>query len=106
MPPFEQHLFVCTNDRPDGHPRGCCHSKGSLEIRLAFKDAVTSRGLSLKVRANAAGCLDACERGVTVVVYPEAIWYEGVQLSDVDEIVDRHLIAGEPVERLRWAGPR
>ena len=53
------------------------------------------------MRANASGCLDACEFGVSVVVYPEQVWYGGVTTADVDEIVERHLIGGEVVERLR-----
>jgi len=52
------------------------------------------------VRVNKAGCLDQCARGVTCVVYPEAVWYGGVTLDDVDEIIERHLVGGEPVERL------
>ena len=53
------------------------------------------------MRANAAGCLDQCARGVTVVVYPEQVWYGGVTVGDVGEIIERHLFCGVPVERLR-----
>jgi (2Fe-2S) ferredoxin len=101
MPPFQRHLFVCTNVRPPGHPKGCCAEKGSEAVREAFKDQVAKRGLKGSVRANAAGCLDACEHGVSVVVYPENVWYGRVTLQDVDEIVEEHLVNGRPVERLR-----
>lgn len=101
MPPFERHIFVCCNERPAGHPRGCCAEKGSNEIRAALKEAIAARGLKGTVRANQAGCLDQCEHGVTVVVYPEGVWYGFVTLADVPEIVEQHLIAGRPVERLR-----
>jgi (2Fe-2S) ferredoxin len=57
-------------------------------------------GLTTQVRANAAGCLDACEHGITVLVYPEQIWYGGVTENDVDEIIQKHIIENKPVERL------
>ena len=100
LPKLERHVFVCTNQRPAGSPKGCCADKGSEEIRAAFKANIAERGLRSRIRANSAGCLDACEYGPAVVVYPEAVWYAGVTLADVDEIVQRHLIGGEVVERL------
>jgi (2Fe-2S) ferredoxin len=101
MPPFVRHLFVCENRRPEGHPKGCCAEKGSVELRQAFKTAIGESGLAGSVRANSAGCLDACEHGASVVVYPEAVWYGHVTIADVPEIVQSHLIEGRPVERLR-----
>ena len=101
MPGFETHLFVCTNRRAEGHPRGCCDEKGSYELLLRFKKALEDRGLKGRMRANKAGCLDHCETGATVVVYPEGVWYGGVTLDDVEEIVEEHLLQGRPVERLR-----
>ena len=98
---FKHHLFVCENARPAGDPRGCCSAKGSVELRQALKAELKKRGLKGVVRANAAGCLDACQYGPTVVVYPEEIWYGGVTAADVPEIVEKHLLNGEPVERLR-----
>jgi (2Fe-2S) ferredoxin len=103
MPGYERHIFVCTNVRPGGHPRGCCSEKGSVEVREALKLAVSKRGLKGRVRANIAGCLDYCEYGPTIVVYPEAVWYGGVRSEDVDEIVEKHLIGGQIVERLLLA---
>ena len=103
MASFARHLFICINQRPAGDPRGCCADKGSAEIAEAFKQRLHERGLKRVVRANKAGCLDQCARGVTVVVYPEGIWYGRVTLADVDEIIERHVIGGEPVERLRLA---
>lgn len=102
-PPFAKHIFVCTNRRPDGVPKGCCASKGSEDIRLAFKKELDARGIKGDIRANASGCLDACEKGVAVVVYPEGIWYGGVTLADVAVIVDEHVVGGRPVERLRMS---
>ena len=100
-PPYERHVFVCTNRRPDGHPKGCCALKGSEEIHVLFKAELARRGLKGQVRANSAGCLDACEYGVSVVVYPEGVWYGGVRPEDVQEIIEQHLVGGRPVERLR-----
>lgn len=100
MPPYERHLFVCTNRREDDNPKGCCASKGSEAVHARFKEELHRRGLKGRMRANAAGCLDACAFGVTVVVYPEGVWYRGVTTADVDAIIDEHLIGGRPVQRL------
>ena len=101
MPPFERHVFVCTNERAAGHPRGCCSAKESALIREALKARCRQEGLHARIRINKSGCLDQCEHGPTIVVYPEAVWYGFVTTEDVDEIVKSHLINGIPVERLR-----
>lgn len=101
MPPFQRHVFICTNRREPGNPKGCCAEKGSEAIRDAFKEKVAQSGLKGIVRANQAGCLDACAFGPSIVVYPENVWYGRVTLNDVDEIVQEHLVNGRPVERLR-----
>jgi len=100
MAKFQRHLFVCTNERTPEDPRGCCSARGSAEVASALKAAVHARGLKRIVRVNKAGCLDQCARGVTIVVYPEAVWYGGVTLADVDELVESHLVNGRPVKRL------
>lgn len=100
MKRFEKHIFVCENKRPDGHPRGCCLDKGSSEIRTQFKKRLKELGLNSDVRVNSAGCLDSCEFGPTVVVYPEQVWYGGVSLNDVEEIIQSHIVNNKPMERL------
>ncbi len=101
---LKAHVFVCTNERPAGHPRGCCKTKGSEALVAAFKEQLLKAGLKGEVRAQKAGCLDTCEYGPSVVVYPEGVWYGKVQLSDVAEIVESHLMHGRPVERLKIPG--
>jgi (2Fe-2S) ferredoxin len=101
---FERHLFVCVNARGSDNQRGCCASKGSEEIAKALKIKAYDLGLKGRIRVNKAGCLDACEEGVSAVVYPEGIWYRGVTLEDVDEIVERTLVKGEIIERLLSPG--
>src|SRR5438132_6177185 len=95
MPSFQRHVFVCINERPADHPKGCCKARGGIEVRDKLKAELTARGLSKTIRANNSGCLDQCERGVTVVVYPEQVWYGGVTVDDITEIVEQHLIGGK-----------
>ena len=100
MASFERHIFICINERTAEDPRGHCAAVGGVEVAKAMKISAYERGLKRVVRVNKAGCLDQCARGVTCVVYPENVWYGGVTVDDVDEIVERHLVGGEPVERL------
>lgn len=103
---YQCHVFVCENEREPGHPRGCCKHRGSEAITKALKEKAKQTGLSSpkaarRVRVNKSGCLDVCEHGPTLVIYPEGVWYGGVTLADVDEIFEEHLRNGRPVERLR-----
>ena len=100
MPSFQRHVFVCINERPADHPKGCCKAKGGIEVRDSLKQQLTALGISKVVRANNAGCLDQCEHGVSVVVYPEQVWYGGVTVDDIPELIEKHLVGGEVVERL------
>jgi (2Fe-2S) ferredoxin len=103
MPKFEHHIFICTNQRPPENPRGCCDPQGLGALQLCFKKELARRGLKATVRANKAGCLDQCEHGPTVVIYPEAVWYGGVGPEDVAEIVESLLLNQTPVKRLMLA---
>jgi (2Fe-2S) ferredoxin len=98
-PFYEAHVFCCTNERPAGHPRGCCKAKGSEKLRDYMKARAKEFGLS-RVRINTSGCLDRCELGPTMVIYPEGVWYHVETREDVDEVLQRHLIEGGRVERL------
>ena len=101
MAAFERHVFICTNERDETASRPSCHHEGAKKIKSAFKDAIKEAGLKHQVRANESGCLDQCEHGPVVVVYPDAVWYGFVKARDVEEIVQHHLVGGRPVERLR-----
>ena len=94
MPKFTYHIFVCCNQRPPGSPRGCCNPDGSDALRDLFKAELHKRKLGVLVRANYSGCLDQCECGPTVVIYPQAIWYGRVQLQDVARIIDETIVGG------------
>ncbi len=99
---YRHHVFFCTNQRDAGAERPSCAGCGSADLQAHAKARIQALGLSGpgKVRINKAGCLDRCEQGPVIVVYPEGTWYTAVDRSDIDEIVDRHLVAGEVVERL------
>lgn len=100
MPTFTHHIFICGNQRSPGHRRGCCNLDGSDSLRNAFKAEVKHRGLGPLVRANKAGCLDQCEHGPTVVIYPQGIFYGGVTLKDVPRIIEETVIAGRVIDEL------
>ena len=99
MPHRERYLFVCTNRRPDGHPKGSCGEKGADAVVLKLKAALKSRGIAESVRACSASCLDLCETGISIVQEPEHVAYGNVTLDDVDAIADA-ASRGEVVERL------
>lgn len=91
---FAAHLFVCCNRRPDGHARGSCAAKGSEKLRDYMKARAKELGLR-DLRVNSAGCLDRCELGPCLVIYPEGIWYKVETTADVDAVLQRHLGDGE-----------
>lgn len=95
----ERYVFVCTNQRPAGHPRGSCVDKASVEILQMLRDLQGEKGLvSFKVVAT--GCLEPCLAGPTIYVAPDDVWYGGVTFEDVERIIDEHLVGGTPVEFL------
>lgn len=101
MPSFDCHVFVCCNQREPGHARGCCDPDGSETLRNCFAAELKKRALPILVRANRAGCLDQCECGPTVVIYPQGIWYGRVRPEDVPRIIDETIVAGRVIEELR-----
>ena len=103
LPAFERHVFVCHNVRPADAPRRSCTADGKSDLHTRLSQLTKDAGLAGRVRINKSGCLDQCEHGPTVVVYPEAVWYGNVRPEDAEEIVAEHLVGGRPVERLRIA---
>ena len=95
---YETHFFVCTNVRAEGHRRGCCAARGSEQLRSRLKSLIAQHGLKGRVRANAAGCLDACESGPAMVEYPEGRWYGAVELKDIEAIFEAHTLGGPAVD--------
>jgi len=100
MPDFTHHIFICGNQRQPGHSRGCCDADGAGALRDSFKAEVKRRGLNPLVRANKAGCLNQCECGPVVVIYPQAIWYGNVTLADVPRIIDETIVGGRILDDL------
>ena len=96
---YRCHVFCCVNQREEGHPRGCCADKGSVELREYMKSKAREMGLK-RVRINSSGCLDRCELGPSVVVYPEGVWYRCETKEDVDEVLKTHIRDGGRVRRL------
>jgi (2Fe-2S) ferredoxin len=93
-------VFCCTNERPENHPRGSCAAKGSVKLRNYLKVRAKELGLG-DVRINSAGCLDRCEDGPVMVIYPEGVWYTYTSIDDIEAILSEHIQQGRPVERLR-----
>ncbi|MBC8338653.1 MAG: (2Fe-2S) ferredoxin domain-containing protein [Alphaproteobacteria bacterium] len=98
-PFYRRHVFFCVNEREDGHPRSCCLAKGSQELRDYMKAKAKEMGLK-RIRINSSGCLDRCEQGPSLVIYPEGVWYTCNTREDVEEVLEVHVQGGGRVERL------
>ena len=86
--PFATAIFVCTHKRPDGHPKPCCADRGSADLREELRAMVRERGLDAKIKVFASGCIGACERGPTVIRYPDGQLMMGVGREDLPGILD------------------
>ena len=99
---YKHHIFFCTNKREDGS--SCCQNHNAQAMRDYTKQRCKDlriAGAKGKVRVNTAGCLNRCEEGPVVVVYPEDVWYTYVDEEDIDEIIEQHLVNGRVVKRLQ-----
>ena len=100
---YRYHVFFCTNSRPPEAPRPSCGQCSSEPLRAYAKQRIAELNLSgpSRVRITQAGCMERCEQGPAVVIYPEGIWYRCSSVADVDAIIEEHLMKGRVVERLR-----
>jgi (2Fe-2S) ferredoxin len=101
MPKPQRHVFVCTQIRPPGHPRGCCNDRGGKDVVMQLFNELEQRQLVGTVNITETSCLGPCPLGPMMVVYPDAVWYNRVKEDDVAEIVEKHLVGGKPVDRLK-----
>jgi (2Fe-2S) ferredoxin len=99
-PFFDVHIFVCCNRRPDGHARGSCAARGSEALRDYMKARVKEAKIP-HARVNMAGCLDRCEDGPCIVIYPAGVWYRIESRQDVDAVIEQHLNGDRQAEALR-----
>ena len=100
MPRFRKHIFICNNVRSADNPKGCCSRAGSPALLDYIKKRVHELGLKGIVRVNKAGCLDACQYGPSMVVYPDEIWYAPRTTEDMEEILQEHIQNDRIVDRL------
>ncbi len=99
MEPFRYHVYACQQEKP-GTSLSCCSGRGSAQVLEALRKELAAQGLMNDVQVTTCGSLGMCERGPNMVVYPEGIWYSGVQVADVPELVREHFSNGRPLERL------
>jgi (2Fe-2S) ferredoxin len=103
---YNKHIFICVNQRAEGAHRKSCGESHGMEIVDAFKKKIKELDLPIKLRAQKAGCLDICDFGQTIVIYPEGVFYVGVELDDVNEIIHEHILNDRVVERLKLENVR
>ena len=97
---YSPHIFACTNTRPADHPRGSCGGAGAEALRQYMREKLKEAGLT-EARANVAGCLDQCENGPALVIYPEGVWYRAADKESIDRIIKEHLVGGKIVTDLQ-----
>ena len=96
---YQTHVFCCVNERALDHPRSCCAARGSVGLRDFMKSRAKELGIK-NIRINSAGCLERCELGPVMVIYPEGVWYHYTKKEDIEEILNSHILGGRWVQRL------
>lgn len=89
------HIFVCTQRRPDGHPRGSCGVKGAEALFNAFSMVLMQKNLNQRIALTSTGCFGPCQAGANVLIYPGALMYSWAEPEDAATIIE-HLLKGEP----------
>ena len=97
---FKKHIFICTNERDENSLRKSCGSCGGLDLRKDLVRMINDSGLKGKVRANKSGCLDVCEQGPAMVIYPSGFWYLGVNKKNIHTIFNESILQDKPVKEL------
>lgn len=97
---YKKHVFICENSRDESDTRGSCSQKGSPALREKFKAAISEKGLKGRIRINKAGCLGTCNQGISMVIYPDGIWYGKISEADIDEIIEKSLLDDQIIDRL------
>ncbi len=103
MEPFRLHVYACQQEKPGNAP--CCSARGSAAVLDALRKELAAQKLMGEVQVTTCGSIGMCERGPNLVVYPEGVWYSGVQVADVPELVREHFKNGRVVERLANRDP-
>ncbi|GGB94596.1 hypothetical protein GCM10011352_20830 [Marinobacterium zhoushanense] len=100
MPRPQAHVFVCSQQRPEGHPRGSCGAVGASIVAQTFSEEIAKRNLFQQFAVTATGCLGPCHLGANVLIYPGSHLYKAVKPADVSRIIEEHLLGGNPVTEL------
>jgi (2Fe-2S) ferredoxin len=95
---FDKHIFICTNEKAPG--KACCGEKNGMALVEKFREVLSEKGIKGSIRVQKSGCLDACKFGPALVIYPEGTYYKQVQLSDVERIVEEHILQQKIVSEL------
>ena len=101
MPGHEKHIFICANQRPDGHPKGSCSEGGAASVADTFRAGLHARDLLGRFKVVTTGCLGFCGQGPMILIYPEGVMYQQVSAADIEVVIEEHLLGGTPVERLK-----
>ena len=106
MSRYRYHLFLCTNERPSDHPRGSCLSRGAGPLLDIVKEEAVRAGAPGPFRSNRSCCLDACEDGPVLAVYPDGVYYRVTNREEIARVMKEHLVEGRVVPELQIPNPR
>jgi (2Fe-2S) ferredoxin len=101
---YQKQIFFCHNLRQNG--KRCCGANDADAFFDYMKKTLKKRllhGIG-QFRVNTSSCLGRCEEGPVLVIYPEGIWYSYKTYTDIDEIIEQHLLQGKIVSRLQLSG--
>lgn len=94
---YRTHVLVCGGTG--------CISSGCKDVEAALKEEIMRCGLDKEIKVVTTGCVGPCSLGPAVIVYPDGVFYRKVQVRDVRDIVEQHLLTGDIVTRLLFDAP-